>query len=146
MEALGFVEEIAQADHQQEHAAEGQDARLGQLEQVVIVVGMVQGGIEGRGQADAAGQADQQQGAEEAHAEDRDHQAPGEEKPLLARGQPIEDAGINHGVVKGEADLQGQQHAGNPDGLPTLDRRHHRETRETQSNGKFEVAKVLLHA
>ena len=110
MEALGFVEEIAQADHQQEHAAEGQDARLGQLEQVVIVVGMVQGGIEGRGQADAAGQADQQQGAEEAHAEDRDHQAPGEEKLLLARGQPIEHAGVDHGVVKGEADLQRQQH------------------------------------
>ena len=63
MEAFGFVEEIAQAHHQQEHAAEGQDARLRQLEQFVIVVGMVEGGIEGRGQADAAGQADQQQGA-----------------------------------------------------------------------------------
>ena len=59
VQALGFVEEVAQADHQQEHAAEGQDARLGQLEQLVVGLGMVKGVIKGGRQADATRQANQ---------------------------------------------------------------------------------------
>jgi hypothetical protein len=62
----------------------------------------MEGGIEGGGQADGAGEGHHQHRAGEAHAEHRDYQTPAEEEALLARREAIESSGVDDGVVERE--------------------------------------------
>ena len=142
MEGLGFVEEVAKEHHQQEHAAEGQDAGLRQIQQLPVADRVMQGRIEGLAHAYPSGQGHHQQRAGEAHAEHRNHQTPGEEEPLLARRELIEHAGVHHGVVEGERDLQQQQHQRDPGGRQALHTEHDHQAGGTAGQRNGEVAQV----
>ena len=85
---------------------------------------MVQGRIQGLAKAHLAGQGHHHQGTQKAHAKHRDHQAPGEEKLLLAGGHAIQHPGIHDRVVEGEGDLQQQQHQGQPCSFKSLEPPH----------------------
>ena len=144
MQRLGLIKEVAQKDHQQKHAAEGQDARLGQFQQFAVAVRVVDGGIKGLAQANAARQGHHQQGTEQPHTKNGNDQTPGEEKALLGRGQLIQYTGIDHRVVKGKRDLQHQQHQGDPGGAGTQPAHHDRQTRRTADEREDEVAQIAL--
>ena len=105
---------------------------------------MVDGGIKGLAQANAARQGHHQQGTEQPHTKNRNYQTPGEEKALLGRGQLIQYPGIDHRVVKGKRDLQHQQHQGDPGGAGTQPAHHDRQTRRTADQREDEVAQIAL--
>jgi len=142
VKGLGFVEEVAEKNHQQEHAAEGQDPGLRQIQQLAVAGRVMESRIKGLAHPHPAGQGHHQQGAGETHAKHRNHQAPGEEETLLTRRELIEHPGVHHGVVEGEGDLQQQQHQGDPGCREALQTQHDGQSSRAAGHRDIQVAQI----
>jgi hypothetical protein len=101
-----------QRQHQQEGAAESRDRRMRRFEMFGVFLGMVQRQVEHLGPGQVGRQHDDQERKDDAHAEYGDDHADGQEHLLPERRQPVQDLGIDDGVVKAEGQLDGDQDQG----------------------------------
>jgi hypothetical protein len=111
---LPALEEPVQEEHEQEHAAERGDLRVGLVEQVGVrrrIVGRAllqrQGQRLHRVQPGRHRHDDQRE--HQAHPEHRDQDADGQEDPLPEGAHPVQHGGVDHRVVERQRDLEDAQ-------------------------------------
>ncbi len=105
-----FKHEV-QEQHEQKDAAKRGNLRVRVVEQVGVGAGVVdaalfQGQLDGLNGVEVGGDANNQQREGDAHADDGDQDAHGEEDRLPERAHLFQDAGVHHGVVEAQADFQ----------------------------------------
>ena len=107
---LLFIEEIGEADHHQEGAAEGGDGDMCPFHDVGIGIGLEDRDVECGERAHLRGDRHDRQREEDAHAEDGDDDAPGQEALLPDRRHVLQLAGIDNGIVEGKRDFKHAEH------------------------------------
>ena len=106
---LLLVEEVGDAEHGQEGAAERVDDRGGLRELVGVQVRVVHGQVDHLGEAEVGRELDDEDRQCEADQEDGHEDADGHEHELPARGEPLQQLAVHDRVVEAERDLQDRQ-------------------------------------
>lgn len=121
---LPVLEDEVEEDHQQEHAAEGGDRRVGVGHQLLVLVLVVEREPYRFDRTDLGADGDDHDREDQAHAEDRDQDADGEEDLLPEGIHLLQDPGVDHGVVEGNRYLEDGQDRHDPEaGPPAVEHR-----------------------
>ncbi len=106
---LLLVEEVGDAEHNQEGAAERVDDRGGLREFVGVQVRVVQRQVDDLGETEVGRELDDEDRQREADQEYGDEDADGHERELPARAEPLEQLAVHNRVVERERHLQDRQ-------------------------------------
>ncbi|MPL94347.1 hypothetical protein SDC9_40500 [bioreactor metagenome] len=112
VDLLALVDEIGQRHHHQEGATEGRDRDMGRADDAGVFGGARGGEVERLERADAGGDHHDQQREQDAHAEDGDEDAPGQEAVLPGGAHVLQPVRVDDRVVEGERNLEHCQHRG----------------------------------